>query len=48
MNREGGSKEKMRKCKESISLHFLILSPFSRSQDAKMAGRQDAAICATL
>ena len=48
MEKEGGNREIMRKCKESISLHFLILSPFSRSQDAKMAGRQDAAICATL
>ena len=28
MEREGGNKEKMRKCREQISLHFLILSPF--------------------
>ena len=28
MDREGGNKEKMRKCREWISLHFLILSPF--------------------
>ena len=27
MDREGGNKEKMRKCREWISLHFLILSP---------------------
>ena len=42
MDREGGNKEKMRKCGECISLHFLILSifplhfiilsPFSHSQ----------------
>ena len=28
MDREGGYKEKIRKCREWISLHFLILSPF--------------------
>ena len=28
MEREGGNKEKMRKCRECISLHVLILSPF--------------------
>ena len=28
MDREGGNKENMRKCREWISLHFLILSPF--------------------
>ena len=28
MDREGGNKEKMRKCREWTSLHFLILSPF--------------------
>ena len=28
MDREGGNKERMRKCREWISLHFLILSPF--------------------
>ena len=27
MEREGGNREKMRKCRESISLHFLIFSP---------------------
>ena len=28
MEKEGGNREKMRKCRESISLNFLILSPF--------------------
>ena len=28
MEREGGNRERMRKCRESISLHFLIFSPF--------------------
>ena len=28
MDREGGNKEKIRKCRERISLDFLILSPF--------------------
>ena len=28
MEKEGGNREKMRKCRESISLHFLIFSPF--------------------
>ena len=28
MEKEGGNRERMRKCRESISLHFLILSPF--------------------
>ena len=28
MDREGGNKEKITKCREWISLHFLILSPF--------------------
>ena len=28
MEREGGNGERMKKCRESISLHFLILSPF--------------------
>ena len=28
MDREGGNKEKMRRCREWISLHFLILSKF--------------------
>ena len=28
MDREGENEEKMRKCREWISLHFLILSPF--------------------
>ena len=28
MVREGGNKERMKKCREWISLHFLILSPF--------------------
>ena len=28
MDREGGNKEKMRKCRDWISLHFLHLSPF--------------------
>ena len=28
MDRERGNKEKMRKCREWISIHFLILSPF--------------------
>ena len=28
MEREGGNGERMRKCRESISLYFLILSPF--------------------
>ena len=47
MDREGGNKEKMRKCGECISLHFLILSlfplhflilsPFSHSQAARLA-----------
>ena len=46
MDREGGNKEKMRKCRERISLnfhilspfplHFLILSPFSRSPAARL------------
>ena len=46
MDREGGNKEKMRKCREYLSLHFLILSPFplhflifslfSRIKDARM------------
>ena len=31
MDREGGIKEKMRKCREWISLHFLLLSSFSHS-----------------
>ena len=29
MEKEGGNRERMRKCRESISLHFLIFSPFS-------------------
>jgi len=28
MEKEGGNRERMRKCRESISLHFLIFSPF--------------------
>ena len=28
MEREGGNGERMKKCRESFSLHFLILSPF--------------------
>ena len=28
MEREGGNGERMRKCRESISLYFLMLSPF--------------------
>ena len=28
MEREGGNGERMRKCRESISLYFLLLSPF--------------------
>ena len=28
MEREGGNRERIRKCRESISLHFLIFSPF--------------------
>ena len=32
MDREGGNKEKMRKCRKWISLHFLILSPFPHSR----------------
>ena len=31
MDREGGNKEKMRKCRKWISLHFLILSLFPPS-----------------
>ena len=31
MDKEGGNKERMRKCREWISLHSLILSPFLRS-----------------
>ena len=31
MDREGGHKERMRKCREWVSLHFLILSPFPYS-----------------
>ena len=31
MDREGGNKEKMRKCREWISLHFLISSPILHS-----------------
>ena len=34
MDREGVKEEKMRKCHELISLHFLILSRFSRSPAA--------------
>ena len=29
MEREGGNRERMRKCRESISLHFLLISSFS-------------------
>ena len=46
MDREGGNKEKIRKCRERISLdflilspfplHFLIISPFSRSMAARL------------
>ena len=46
MEKEGGNRERMRKCRESIFLHFLIfspfpphfliLSPFPRNQDARM------------
>ena len=36
MEREGGNKEKMRKCREWISLRFLILPSFSRIKDARM------------
>ena len=35
MDREGGNKERMRKCREWISLHFLILSSFSRIPNAR-------------
>ena len=28
MEKEGGNRERMRKCRESISLHFLIFPPF--------------------
>ena len=28
MDREGGNRERMRKCRESISLDFIIFSPF--------------------
>ena len=28
MEKEGGNRERMRKCRESIFLHFLIFSPF--------------------
>ena len=31
MEKEGGNRERMRKCRESISLHFLIFSPFPHS-----------------
>ena len=39
MDREGGNKEKMRKCLSILSpfpLHLLILSPFSRSPAARL------------
>ena len=31
MEKEGGNGERMKKCRESISLHFLIFSPFPHS-----------------
>ena len=31
MEKEGGNRERIRKCRESISLHFLIFSPFPHS-----------------
>ena len=59
MDREGGNKEKMRKCTEQISLHFCILSPFPHSLSisslfphslsiSSHPGCKDAADCATL
>ena len=59
MDREGGNKEKIRKCRERISLHFLILSIFPHSLTISSSfshslsiisqpGCQAATICATL
>ena len=49
MDREGWNKERMRKCREWISLHFLILSPFPHSLSiSSQPGCQAATICATL
>ena len=59
MDREGENEEKMRKCREWISLHFLLLSPFPHSLTISSSfshylsillqpGCQEATICATL
>ena len=56
MEKEGGNRERMRKCRESISLHFLIFSPFPHSlsiassfyQSLSISCSQAATTCATL
>ena len=50
MDREGGNKEKLRKCRKWISLHFLILSPFPLHFLilSPFSRSQADAICATL